>query len=142
MKFQDELESGKRSKKSGQSIQEQVELYRDKLLQRVSHTEGAGVRRWGVWGWGGVGTQGALCCKLLLHSAVCHPRAMFTTHTHTVFLTSELKTLLIRNHRRVGDVLKFCSCLFFVFVLITFRKRKKKWRKIKRKKRRKKTSVT
>lgn len=38
MKFQDELESGKRSKKCGQSIQEQVELYRDKLLQRVSHT--------------------------------------------------------------------------------------------------------
>uniref|UniRef100_A0A8C2KT70 U2 snRNP-associated SURP motif-containing protein-like n=1 Tax=Cyprinus carpio TaxID=7962 RepID=A0A8C2KT70_CYPCA len=36
MKFQDELESGKRPKKSGQSIQEQVELYRDKLLQRVS----------------------------------------------------------------------------------------------------------
>uniref|UniRef100_A0A8C1P0H0 U2 snRNP-associated SURP domain containing n=1 Tax=Cyprinus carpio TaxID=7962 RepID=A0A8C1P0H0_CYPCA len=35
MKFQDELESGKRPKKSGQSIQEQVELYRDKLLQRV-----------------------------------------------------------------------------------------------------------
>ncbi|RXN05718.1 U2 snRNP-associated SURP motif-containing -like isoform X1 [Labeo rohita] len=34
MKFQDELESGKRPKKSGQSIQEQVELYRDKLLQR------------------------------------------------------------------------------------------------------------
>lgn len=38
MKFQDELESGKRPKKSGQSMQEQVELYRDKLLQRVSHT--------------------------------------------------------------------------------------------------------
>uniref|UniRef100_A0A8C2E1A2 U2 snRNP-associated SURP domain containing n=1 Tax=Cyprinus carpio TaxID=7962 RepID=A0A8C2E1A2_CYPCA len=36
MKFQDELESGKRPKKSGPSIQEQVELYRDKLLQRVS----------------------------------------------------------------------------------------------------------
>lgn len=35
MKFQDELESGKRPKKTGQSIQEQVELYRDKLLQRV-----------------------------------------------------------------------------------------------------------
>uniref|UniRef100_A0A8C2E150 U2 snRNP-associated SURP domain containing n=1 Tax=Cyprinus carpio TaxID=7962 RepID=A0A8C2E150_CYPCA len=35
MKFQDELESGKRPKKSGPSIQEQVELYRDKLLQRV-----------------------------------------------------------------------------------------------------------
>uniref|UniRef100_A0A672RIJ6 U2 snRNP-associated SURP motif-containing protein n=1 Tax=Sinocyclocheilus grahami TaxID=75366 RepID=A0A672RIJ6_SINGR len=36
MKFQDELESGKRPKKSVPSIQEQVELYRDKLLQRVS----------------------------------------------------------------------------------------------------------
>uniref|UniRef100_A0A672J221 U2 snRNP-associated SURP motif-containing protein n=1 Tax=Salarias fasciatus TaxID=181472 RepID=A0A672J221_SALFA len=36
MKFQDELESGKRPKKSGQSIQEQVEHYRDKLLQKVS----------------------------------------------------------------------------------------------------------
>uniref|UniRef100_A0A6Q2Y0B5 U2 snRNP-associated SURP motif-containing protein n=1 Tax=Esox lucius TaxID=8010 RepID=A0A6Q2Y0B5_ESOLU len=35
MKFQDELESGKRPKKSGQSIQEQVEHYRDKLLQKV-----------------------------------------------------------------------------------------------------------
>uniref|UniRef100_A0AAR2KDW5 U2 snRNP-associated SURP motif-containing protein n=1 Tax=Pygocentrus nattereri TaxID=42514 RepID=A0AAR2KDW5_PYGNA len=39
MKFQDELESGKRPKKSGQSIQEQVELYRDKLLQRVENKE-------------------------------------------------------------------------------------------------------
>lgn len=36
MKFQDELESGKRPKKPGQSFQEQVEHYRDKLLQRVS----------------------------------------------------------------------------------------------------------
>lgn len=36
MKFQDELESGKRPKKQGQSLQEQVEHYRDKLLQRVS----------------------------------------------------------------------------------------------------------
>lgn len=35
MKFQDELESGKRPKKAGQSFQEQVEHYRDKLLQRV-----------------------------------------------------------------------------------------------------------
>lgn len=35
MKFQDELESGKRPKKHGQSIQEQVEHYRDKLLQKV-----------------------------------------------------------------------------------------------------------
>lgn len=35
MKFQDELESGKRPKKAGQSIQEQVEHYRDKLLQKV-----------------------------------------------------------------------------------------------------------
>ncbi|KAI4885716.1 hypothetical protein NFI96_017801 [Prochilodus magdalenae] len=39
MKFQDELESGKRPKKSGQSIQEQVELYRDKLLQREREKE-------------------------------------------------------------------------------------------------------
>lgn len=37
MKFQDELESGKRPKKSSQSIHEQVELYRDKLLQKVSY---------------------------------------------------------------------------------------------------------
>lgn len=35
MKFQDELESGKRPKKHGQSIQEQVEHYRDKLLLKV-----------------------------------------------------------------------------------------------------------
>uniref|UniRef100_A0AAY4DCT6 U2 snRNP-associated SURP motif-containing protein n=1 Tax=Denticeps clupeoides TaxID=299321 RepID=A0AAY4DCT6_9TELE len=35
MKFQDELESGKRPKKSGQSIQDQVEHYREKLLQKV-----------------------------------------------------------------------------------------------------------
>ncbi|XP_023680212.1 U2 snRNP-associated SURP motif-containing protein isoform X1 [Paramormyrops kingsleyae] len=39
MKFQDELESGKRPKKSGQSIQEQVEHYRDKLLQKEKETE-------------------------------------------------------------------------------------------------------
>ncbi|XP_030629192.1 U2 snRNP-associated SURP motif-containing protein isoform X2 [Chanos chanos] len=39
MKFQDELESGKRPKKLGQSIQEQVELYRDKLLQREKEKE-------------------------------------------------------------------------------------------------------
>ncbi|XP_054621139.1 U2 snRNP-associated SURP motif-containing protein isoform X3 [Dunckerocampus dactyliophorus] len=38
MKFQDELESGKRPKKTGQSIQEQVEHYRDKLLQKVGET--------------------------------------------------------------------------------------------------------
>uniref|UniRef100_A0A3Q3NK24 U2 snRNP-associated SURP motif-containing protein n=1 Tax=Labrus bergylta TaxID=56723 RepID=A0A3Q3NK24_9LABR len=36
MKFQDELESGKRPKKPGQSFQEQVEHYRDKLLQKVT----------------------------------------------------------------------------------------------------------
>ncbi|XP_067412610.1 U2 snRNP-associated SURP motif-containing protein isoform X3 [Emydura macquarii macquarii] len=35
MKFQDELECGKRPKKPGQSFQEQVEHYRDKLLQRL-----------------------------------------------------------------------------------------------------------
>uniref|UniRef100_UPI0037E96C7B U2 snRNP-associated SURP motif-containing protein isoform X2 n=1 Tax=Semicossyphus pulcher TaxID=241346 RepID=UPI0037E96C7B len=34
MKIQDELESGKRPKKSGMSIQQQVEHYRNKLLQR------------------------------------------------------------------------------------------------------------
>ncbi|XP_006002850.1 U2 snRNP-associated SURP motif-containing protein isoform X2 [Latimeria chalumnae] len=39
MKFQDELESGKRPKKAGQSIQEQVEHYRDKLLQREKEKE-------------------------------------------------------------------------------------------------------
>ncbi|XP_034024378.1 U2 snRNP-associated SURP motif-containing protein isoform X2 [Thalassophryne amazonica] len=39
MKFQDELESGKRPKKSGQSIQEQVEHYRDKLLQKEKEKE-------------------------------------------------------------------------------------------------------
>ncbi|XP_063772051.1 U2 snRNP-associated SURP motif-containing protein isoform X3 [Pseudophryne corroboree] len=39
MKFQDEMESGKRPKKSGQSIQEQVEHYRIKLLQREREKE-------------------------------------------------------------------------------------------------------
>ncbi|XP_073435211.1 U2 snRNP-associated SURP motif-containing protein isoform X4 [Dendrobates tinctorius] len=39
MKFQDEIESGKRPKKSGHSIQEQVEHYRDKLLQREREKE-------------------------------------------------------------------------------------------------------
>ncbi|XP_036377036.1 U2 snRNP-associated SURP motif-containing protein-like isoform X2 [Megalops cyprinoides] len=39
MKFQDELESGKRPKKSGQSIQEQVQHYRDKLLQKEKEKE-------------------------------------------------------------------------------------------------------
>ncbi|KAJ0022874.1 hypothetical protein NQD34_015008 [Periophthalmus magnuspinnatus] len=39
MKFQDELESGKRPKKAGQSIQEQVEHYRDKLLQKEREKE-------------------------------------------------------------------------------------------------------
>uniref|UniRef100_A0A1A8MQQ5 U2 snRNP-associated SURP domain containing n=4 Tax=Nothobranchius TaxID=28779 RepID=A0A1A8MQQ5_9TELE len=34
MKFQDELESGKRPRKSGQSMQHQVEHYRNKLLQK------------------------------------------------------------------------------------------------------------
>ncbi|XP_064422650.1 U2 snRNP-associated SURP motif-containing protein isoform X2 [Latimeria chalumnae] len=34
MKFQDELESGKRPKKSGMTFQQQVEHYRNKLLQR------------------------------------------------------------------------------------------------------------
>uniref|UniRef100_A0A3Q3MYX8 Zgc:163098 n=1 Tax=Mastacembelus armatus TaxID=205130 RepID=A0A3Q3MYX8_9TELE len=34
MKIQDELESGKRPSKSGMSIQQQVELYRNKLLQK------------------------------------------------------------------------------------------------------------
>lgn len=41
MKFQDELESGKRLKKPGQSIQEQVEHYRDKLLQKVKKKNSA-----------------------------------------------------------------------------------------------------
>ncbi|KAM8823244.1 U2 snRNP-associated SURP motif-containing protein isoform 3-T3 [Spinachia spinachia] len=39
MKFQDELESGKRPKKPGQSLQEQVEHYRDKLLQKEKEKE-------------------------------------------------------------------------------------------------------
>uniref|UniRef100_A0A3Q3RM30 U2 snRNP associated SURP domain containing n=1 Tax=Mastacembelus armatus TaxID=205130 RepID=A0A3Q3RM30_9TELE len=39
MKFQDELESGKRPKKLGQSIQEQVEHYRDKLLQKKGNMQ-------------------------------------------------------------------------------------------------------
>ncbi|XP_041119200.1 U2 snRNP-associated SURP motif-containing protein-like isoform X2 [Polyodon spathula] len=39
IKFQDELESGKRPKKSGQSIQEQAEHYRDKLLQKEKEKE-------------------------------------------------------------------------------------------------------
>uniref|UniRef100_A0AAY4DCB1 U2 snRNP-associated SURP motif-containing protein n=1 Tax=Denticeps clupeoides TaxID=299321 RepID=A0AAY4DCB1_9TELE len=39
MKFQDELESGKRPKKSGQSIQDQVEHYREKLLQKEKEKE-------------------------------------------------------------------------------------------------------
>ncbi|XP_038671148.1 U2 snRNP-associated SURP motif-containing protein [Scyliorhinus canicula] len=39
MKFQDELESGKRPKKAGQSMQDQVEHYRDKLLQREKEKE-------------------------------------------------------------------------------------------------------
>ncbi|KAK6299517.1 hypothetical protein J4Q44_G00295500 [Coregonus suidteri] len=39
MKFQDELESGKRPKKSGQSLQDQVEHYRDKLLLKEKEKE-------------------------------------------------------------------------------------------------------
>ncbi|XP_032887791.1 U2 snRNP-associated SURP motif-containing protein isoform X1 [Amblyraja radiata] len=39
MKFQDELESGKRPKKTGQTMQDQVEHYRDKLLQREKEKE-------------------------------------------------------------------------------------------------------
>lgn len=39
MKFQDELESGKRPKKTGHTMQEQVEHYRDKLLQREKEKE-------------------------------------------------------------------------------------------------------
>ncbi|XP_068437639.1 U2 snRNP-associated SURP motif-containing protein isoform X1 [Clinocottus analis] len=39
MKFQDELESGKRPKKPGQSLLEQVEHYRDKLLQKEKEKE-------------------------------------------------------------------------------------------------------
>lgn len=37
LKMQDELESGKRPKKSEMSIQQQVEHYRNKLLQKVGH---------------------------------------------------------------------------------------------------------
>ncbi|XP_078738653.1 LOW QUALITY PROTEIN: U2 snRNP-associated SURP motif-containing protein [Lampetra fluviatilis] len=39
MKFQDELECGKRHKKAGQSIREQVEHYRSKLLAREKEKE-------------------------------------------------------------------------------------------------------
>uniref|UniRef100_UPI00398F5762 U2 snRNP-associated SURP motif-containing protein isoform X1 n=2 Tax=Pristiophorus japonicus TaxID=55135 RepID=UPI00398F5762 len=39
MKFQDELESGKRPKKAGLTMQDQVEHYRDKLLQREKEKE-------------------------------------------------------------------------------------------------------
>uniref|UniRef100_A0A8C4NDW0 Zgc:163098 n=1 Tax=Eptatretus burgeri TaxID=7764 RepID=A0A8C4NDW0_EPTBU len=39
MKFQDELESGKRSRKSGQGLREQVEHYRSKLMQREKEKE-------------------------------------------------------------------------------------------------------
>ncbi|XP_051796704.1 U2 snRNP-associated SURP motif-containing protein isoform X5 [Acanthochromis polyacanthus] len=45
MKFQDELESGKRPKKPGQSIQEQVEHYRDKLLQKEKEKEDTPTRK-------------------------------------------------------------------------------------------------
>ncbi|XP_059207164.1 U2 snRNP-associated SURP motif-containing protein [Centropristis striata] len=40
MKIQDELESGKRPRKSGMSIQEQVEHYRNKLLQKEFEKDG------------------------------------------------------------------------------------------------------
>ncbi len=50
MKFQDELESGKRPKKPGQSFQEQVEHYRDKLLQREKEKELERERRKGQEG--------------------------------------------------------------------------------------------
>lgn len=36
MKYQDEIESGKRSRKSHMNISQQVEHYRKKLLQKVS----------------------------------------------------------------------------------------------------------
>ena len=35
MKFQDELELGKKVRKSGMSVQEQIQHYRNKLLQKV-----------------------------------------------------------------------------------------------------------
>lgn len=35
MKYQDELEAGKRSRKTGMSFQEQVQHYRKKLLNKV-----------------------------------------------------------------------------------------------------------
>lgn len=37
IQIQDELESGKRQKKSGMSLQQQVEHYRNQLLQKVGH---------------------------------------------------------------------------------------------------------
>ena len=36
MKYQDEVEAGKRSRKSDMTLQEQVEYYRKKLLNKVS----------------------------------------------------------------------------------------------------------
>ena len=38
MKYQDELEAGKRSRKPDMSLGEQIEHYRRKLLQKVSST--------------------------------------------------------------------------------------------------------
>lgn len=37
IQIQDELESGKRQKKSGMSLQQQVAHYRNQLLQKVGH---------------------------------------------------------------------------------------------------------
>lgn len=37
MKIQDELESGQRQRKPGMSIQQHVEYYRTKLLQKVGY---------------------------------------------------------------------------------------------------------
>lgn len=37
IQIQDELESGKRQKKSGMSLQQQVEHYRNQLLQKVGY---------------------------------------------------------------------------------------------------------
>lgn len=38
MNFQDELESGKRQKKSSMTLQQQIQHYRNRLLQKVHTT--------------------------------------------------------------------------------------------------------
>lgn len=37
MKFQDDIEAGRRNRKSGISLHEQIQKYREKLLQKVNN---------------------------------------------------------------------------------------------------------